>query len=489
MLPGLVGVALGFGPVAAVATLGAFAVVYGEGRPYRIRARVVAVVGIVLTALAATGATVGALVHRAAQAGGSPWWPLAIVLTMTVVVATCAFVVDALRLGAPGAFLMLLAMEVASFLPSVGVTIGAVAAWTAIGAATAVVVAMSGVFFRPRTPELTAVADAVSSVDAVLAENTPAHRRAALHDLHTAWQCLHDAGLVGSDHPLVQTLAAAHARCTAVVHGHDHGRADPEDDLRPEVPLRRPSVRYRLRRAAHPQGRSATIVVRLLVAGPVAGGAAVALELGRPDWAVITAAMILHQGPDRILGTYRAAHRFLGTVVGLVVLAGLSFVEPSSAGLVVVLALMLAGTEGFLVRNYGVAMVFITPMVVILGALGTPDDLTSVCRDRMLETVLGVSVAIAVMWGVRPRAHRRILVDADDQVCDTISKITGAPDSGDLPELRRDLAFDLHASTTAAITAAHTEPAWTRERWPEHRRLHELGYRILTASLPATPTG
>lgn len=455
--------------------------VYGENRPYRVRARVVVIIGVVLVALATIGATVGTVVHHAMQSDGSRWWPMAVVLTMTIVVATCAFIVDALRLGAPGAFLMLLAMEVASFLPSVGVSIAATTIWTAVGAATAMVVSMSGMFFRPRTAELAAVAAAVTSVDAVLADNTAANRRAALHDLHAAWQCLHDAGLVGADHSLVQTLAAAHARCTSVVHGHDHGHADPEDDLRPEVPLRRPSVRYRLRRAAHPGGRSATIVVRLLVAGPVAGGIAVALDLGRPDWAVITAAMILHQGPDRILGTYRAVHRFLGTVLGLTVLAGLSFVEPSGLGLVLILALALAGTEGFLVRNYGIAMVFITPMVVILGALGTPDDLASVCRDRMLETILGVAVAVAVVWGVRPRAHRWGMVDADDRVSETIAKIVASTDPHELPELRRDLAFDLHASTTAAITAAHTEPAWTRKQWPEHRRLHELGYRLLTS--------
>ena len=73
------------------------------------------------------------------------------------------------------------------------------------------------------------------------------------------------------------------------------------------------------------------------------------------------------------------------------------------------------------------------------------------------------------------------VADADAQVTDTIARITRAADNRELPELRRDLEFDLHASTTAAITAAHTEPDWTRERWPEHRRLHEHGYRILTS--------
>ncbi len=109
----------------------------------------------------------------------------------------------------------------------------------------------------------------------------------------------------------------------------------------------------------------------------------------------------------------------------------------------------------------------------------------TVARDRFLETVVGVLVALAVLWGVLPRAHRRVLDFADGRVRDAVTRIAASTDARELPELRRDLEFDLHASTTAAVIAAHTEPAWTRERWTEHRRLHELGYRILT--LPERP--
>lgn len=479
-LPALIGMVLGAGPVAAVATLGAFAVVHGEGRPYRVRAWPVTIIGGVLVALAGTGAAVGSVVHRAVAAGGSALWPMLVVLTMTVVVTACAFVVDALRLGAPGAFLLLLTLEIASVLPAAGVSVVAVVAWTAIGACTALAVGMSGALVRPRTAERAAVAVAVTAVDAVLRVNSPAHRRTAVHDLHAAWQCLHDAGLVASEHPLTRTLHAAHVRCAAVLHGVDHDEASPEDDLWSQIPLRRPSIRYRLVRAAHVRGRSVTVVVRLLVACPAAGAVAVALGVGRPDWAVITAAMILHQGPDRILGTYRAAHRFVGTALGLALLAVLSTMDLRGAALVALLAVLMAGTEAYLVRNYALAMVFITPLAMILGVLGTPRELGVASRDRFLETAVGVVLAVATIWGVLPRAHRRILLDADTQVADTIARISHATDERELPALRRDLEFDLHASTTAAITAAHSDPGWTRDRWPEHRRLHEFGYRILT---------
>ncbi|MFF0818210.1 FUSC family protein [Rhodococcus sp. NPDC003318] len=481
-LPGLLGLACGAGSAAAVATLGAFAVVYGEGKPYRVRWWTVAFVGAALVALAGTGATVGSTVHRALDAGGSGWWPMLLVLVMTVVVAVAAFVVDALRLGAPGSFLLLLSVVISSTLPTAGIPVPSVVAWTAIGAVWALVVAMSGVVLRPRTAERAQVAAALAAVDAVLEQNSPAHRREAVRSLHSAWQCLHDARLVESDHPLTRTLRAAHVRCAAVLHGVPHESAASEDDLRAQIPLRRPSIRHRLALAAHPRGRTATVVARLVVACLVAGSTAVLFGVGRPDWAVITTAMILHQGPDRVLGTYRAVHRFVGTLLGLVLLVALSLLDLHGVLLIVVLAMLMAGIEAFLVRHYGLAIAALTPLAMILGGAGDPGDIAVVSRDRFLETVIGVSVALVVMWGVLPRAHRRILVDADRQVADTIARIT-APDAGDegRAELRRDLEFDLHASTTAAVTAAHTDREWTTRRWEEHRSLHECGYRVLTS--------
>jgi hypothetical protein len=482
-LPGLGGLACGSGSVSAVATLGAFAVVYGEGRPYRVRWRIVALVGAALVVLAGIGAAAGALVHAR---DASPGWWLLMIGVMTAVVAVGAYVVDALRTGPPGAFLPLLSVVIASTLPAAGVSVASVLGWTALGAASALVVAVSGFPFRPRTPERTAVAAAVRDVEAMLAENTPHRRRDAVRSLHGAWLCLHDADLVRpvrgrAPHRLARMLYAAHLRCSAALRGVPHDAASPEDDLHAQVPLRRPPALHLLARASHPHGRTVTILVRLLIACPVAGVLALVLDTGRPDWAVITTAMILHQGPDRVLGTHRAAHRFLGTVVGLVVLAALWYLEPRGATLVLVLAALMAAIEAFLVRHYGIAMAAITPLAMILGGVGLPGDVGPAIRDRMIETVIGVAVALAVMWGVLPRAHRRILVDADDRVAAAVANLTAETGDRERRRWHRDLAFDLQASTAAAVGAAHTEPRWTADRWADHHALHEQGYRLLAA--------
>lgn len=484
VLPGLLGIALGHDLAAATAALGAFAVVYGEGRPYRVRWRAVSAAAGVMVVAAALGAVVGSAVHEAASAGGSTLWPMALVLAMSAFVAVAAFVVDALRIGPPGAFLPLLAVEIASALPAAGVPVGHVVGWTGIGAVTAVPVAMSGWVLRPRTPERTAVASAIAAVDAFDHDRaSPARRHAAVKAVHAAWQCLHDADIAARrDHPLTRDLLTAQDRCVSLLHGTAAVLDADGEDLSRRVPSPRPTLRFRFGRAAHLRGRSTLIVVRLLVACPAAGGIAMILDVARPDWAVITAAMILHQGPDRILGTYRAVHRFAGTVLGLVILAALTLFDPSGAALVLVLAASMAGIQAYLVRNYGLAMVFITILALLLGALGSPDDLTGVTRDRLLETVIGVVVAVVVLWKTLPSSYRRILDDADARVAGTIERIESASTAAEARELRRGLEFDLHSATTAALVAAHTDPGWTETRWARHHALNAAGYRALAPS-------
>ncbi|MDH6281001.1 FUSC family protein [Prescottella agglutinans] len=482
-LPGLLGLALGHDPAAATATLGAFAVMYGESRPYRVRWRAVSVAACVMVVGALIGAVVGSAVHDAAASGGSALWPLALVLAMSAFVAVGAFMVDALRLGAPGAFLPLLAVEIASALPSAGVPVGHVVAWTAVGGVTAVAVAMSGCMVRPRTPERAAVASAVSAVDAFDRTRDSAPRRhAAVKAVHAAWQCLHDAGIAAQDHPLTRDLLAAQDRCVSLLHDSETALDTDGEDLWRRVPAPRPTIRFRLGRAAHLRSRSTLIVVRLLVACPAAGIVAMGLGVARPDWAVITAAMILHQGPDRVLGTYRAVHRFAGTVLGLLVLAALTPIDPTGAVLVLVLAASMAGVQAYLVRNYGLAMVFITILALLLAGLGSPDNLTGVTRDRLLETVIGVVVAVVVLWTVLPGSYRRILEDADGRVATTIERIEATRDRSEARELCRGLEFDLHSATTAALVAAHTDPEWTEQRWARHHALNESGYRVLALS-------
>ena len=154
-IPAAIATLLGFGSASLLVGLGAFASIYGEGRPYRSRWKAVGIAATALTILSFVGASVGEPVHRAI-AGGAPTVLLVfVVLIMAVVVSTCAFTVDALRLGPPGAFFLLLTTEISSVIATPGQPPVEVAMWTAIGGISAVVVSMTGILWAPRAVERT----------------------------------------------------------------------------------------------------------------------------------------------------------------------------------------------------------------------------------------------------------------------------------------------------------------------------------------------
>ncbi|WLP89336.1 FUSC family protein [Gordonia sp. NB41Y] len=273
------------------------------------------------------------------------------------------------------------------------------------------------------------------------------------------------------------------------------GRADTDSPAITSTPdperTDTPTVAERLR-WGHRSVRTRTLALRLGLACVIAGGAAIAVGLPRPDWAVITAAMILHQGPDRLLGSWRGVHRLVGTVLGVLVLAALAVPLQIPAVLIIAVAVLMAVTEVFLVVNYSIAMIVITPLAMILGELAPPASLGPTLFARILETVVGVTVAVTVLWVVLPRAHRSILADANARVAASITDAATEPDS--LPHHRR-LDHALRTGAAALRHAAHCEPEWARRRWPAHHGLHTSGRELLAdreraataAPMPAPP--
>ncbi|MET9200337.1 FUSC family protein [Gordonia sp. NPDC003585] len=476
-IPAAVGLANGHGAAAALSALGAFAVVYGERRPYRTRWKVVAGYGLALISCATVGAGVG---HLAGAASVGAW--IAVIAMMTAVVVLAAIWVDALRERAPGSFLLLLCAELSAVLVLDGTASApAVVLWTAIGAVVALGVAMTPALLDRHGPEAQAVTRAGAAVDALARQpHDDLLRRRAIHALHEAWDCLDDAGLRGQAVAPTDALSRIHRRLLAVIAFAEDQKVETsvsEEELDLMV-LPRARVGERLRWGLR-RPRIPVLALRLTVACVVAGGIAIAVDLGRPDWAVITAAMILHQGPDRVTGSWRALNRCVGTVIGVGVLAVITPVLGSAVLLILTVVVLMAGTEIFLVVNYAIAMVFITPLAMTLGALAPQEPLSEAVIGRIAETVIGVGVAVVTLWCVRPRGYRAVLLDSERRVVDAIEAVE-ADGPADAGRRRRRLEFELEAATTAVSQAGFSDPAWMLTQWPRHHRLHRQGYALLT---------
>jgi uncharacterized membrane protein YccC len=99
----------------------------------------------------------------------------------------------------------------------------------------------------------------------------------------------------------------------------------------------------------------------------------------------------------------RGLHRILGTAAGLVLAALLLASAPLPVlVLVLLVAALQAATELLVVRHYGVALVFITPLALLLTQVADPLPTGALLQSRIVETLLGVLVGLAVAVLTRP---------------------------------------------------------------------------------------
>ena len=135
---------------------------------------------------------------------------------------------------------------------------------------------------------------------------------------------------------------------------------------------------------------------RLAVAVLLAGGFATAAGIGHSYWAMVAAVapLTVHGAAHQLV---RSGHRIVGTLLGLVTSAALLVLGLGPVATVLVVALLQIVTELVVGRNYGLALLFITPMALLMGQLAAPRQVGSLLLDRGVETVIGALVAIGII--------------------------------------------------------------------------------------------
>lgn len=183
--------------------------------------------------------------------------------------------------------------------------------------------------------------------------------------------------------------------------------------------------------------------VGIFAAGALA--LAVGCGLGRSSWAMAVAASVLGQGAHARSVNQRAAFNCVGTAIGCLLAGAAVAVRPTGVGLAFLLAALTFVTEQIVARNYAVALIFITPLSVLLvEASGPPVDALSLTWNRFLETLIGCAAALAVgqlvsrRWVVRHRL--RAVVDTLTAAADAWGPDAYAPSSAKGPTAELDRA-------------------------------------------------
>ncbi|MFJ6841243.1 FUSC family protein [Streptomyces griseoluteus] len=152
----------------------------------------------------------------------------------------------------------------------------------------------------------------------------------------------------------------------------------------------RPRPRGRRRRRA---AAFLPTAVRTFVGTAAAGGIALFLGVGHSYWAAISAAAVLHS--VNVWSTMqRAVQRTLGTALGLLLTSAVLVLHPGPVAIVCLIIVFEFFLEYVVARNYGLGVVFLTPLALLLSELSSPVSASRLLHDRVIGSGIGISVGL-----------------------------------------------------------------------------------------------
>ncbi|MGH9097868.1 MAG: FUSC family protein, partial [Acidimicrobiales bacterium] len=208
--------------------------------------------------------------------------------------------------------------------------------------------------------------------------------------------------------------------------------------------------------------QSAVLRHALRMGGTCAAGTALvlAVHLTKGYWVLITIAVVLR--PYAAITLQRTVLRLAGTLLGAALAAGILVAEDQSVGLVLILFVLSMLTFSLISLNYGLGVVFLTPLVIVLISTGHPGD-WGVAGHRILNTLIGGGLALLGGYLLWPKVDRRELVDelAIALEADRVhlgAVLAGAVHPSDAP----DAAAVGRAHEKAALAVANAQTAFQR---------------------------
>lgn len=147
-----------------------------------------------------------------------------------------------------------------------------------------------------------------------------------------------------------------------------------------------------------PLSRAACYACVLLLAGTVA----IAWDFEHLQWVMAGAVVPLAAGTARGRLS-RGLHRMAGTIAGVLVLWVIFQLQQPPLWLGVAIIALMFPTAAYMMRNYGLALSFFTPLLMLMLALADPRLNEDVLVERAAANVLGVVVGIVAAFAFDPR--------------------------------------------------------------------------------------
>ncbi|GGX71826.1 FUSC family protein [Streptomyces anandii] len=495
--PNLLLLALGRLDLAVYTMAGSLCALYAHNRPYAARARALAWVVLGMLSGLAVALLAASLTRNA----------VVLVTVGALMAAAQKALCDATRIGPPGNVVLTFISSASLFVPQSLGQIPAHMGLAAAAAAWAWLVGMAPGLLRPHGPERRATAQALNAAAAYAAtrgtgEGHARARAAAAAAVQAAWQALLSTGARSEPRRALERLLVRAEVALAAPADTDPvplrswardlcgsgpvphtGRTEAatEELLGVDAEL---TARHRpwWRRL----GPLAPIALRTALGCALAGYASLALGVGRPYWALVTAAS-LYQA-NITLTWRRGVQRVVGNLIGVLAFAVVApLAHADGLALVLCCVALNFGAEALIGRNYWLGTICVTPMALLITEFAGQHPAGELITERALDTVVGALVGFAAAIAVtNRRAGDRIeqALTAVDRCRERAARLLAEerPAPAALESARRDLAAALVELRATAEAAAGE---WWQRALPQERVVltERTAHRTLAATV------
>lgn len=197
--------------------------------------------------------------------------------------------------------------------------------------------------------------------------------------------------------PLGIAIAAGGAAISVLLLALINGIGGARDEPNPDGWRRRLAAGY----AGLDRGQHLVLIAAATLGVLTAWVLALALGVGNPFWAAVTVAALM---PALVAADVwrRTLHLMLGTLGGVGVATFLFSFEPGHLALIAIIVVCQAAAEIAVARNYGVALLFFSPLAIGMSNLSRGAPWQPLLVDRLGEAALGTAVAfLTILVGRR----------------------------------------------------------------------------------------
>ena len=142
---------------------------------------------------------------------------------------------------------------------------------------------------------------------------------------------------------------------------------------------------------------------------------AYSFDFTRSYWIPLSCVAVM-SGTSMIATFHRALQRSIGTIIGILIASAILYIEPSSYIFVLLILIFTASIELLIVKNYGLAVIFITPLALLIVNAITNSEFAffHFSSARIIDVLIGSAMGLlgVILMGKRSASVRipRILM-------------------------------------------------------------------------------